>query len=238
MTNDSLGDRMKGYECAFRHVLPMRMPVIIRVDGKSFHRWTKGMEKPFDEKLTDAMDLVAKALCEQIQGAQMAYLQSDEISVLVVHYQRLNSDAWFDNQIQKIASVSAGIASSVMTQAIKPAVFDARAFVLPEAEVTNYFLWRQQDATRNSVQMLARSLASHSECNGLNCSQLQELCFQRGKNWNDVATRYKRGRCVVRVPDGILPGRTHWAVDNEIPIWKHEGREYVEQRLRVADAEE
>src|SRR3954468_24438904 len=110
MLKDSLGDRMKIFENAFRHSLPIRMPVIIRVDGCHFHTYTKDCIKPFDDKLIHAMNAVAKYLCENIQGTQLAYVQSDEISLLVHNYKCINTSAWFDNNIQKMVSVSAGMA--------------------------------------------------------------------------------------------------------------------------------
>jgi tRNA(His) 5'-end guanylyltransferase len=127
----------------------------------------------------------------------LAYVQSDEISLLITNYQTLDTQSWFDNNLQKMISVAAGVASSTFTteswriwmdedtpslKKIVPAIFDARAFVLPKEDVVNYFLWRQQDATRNSVQMLARSLYSHKECTNKNNSELQELIFQKGIN--------------------------------------------------------
>ncbi len=272
-TKDSLGDRMKVYENAFRHSLPLRMPLIIRVDGKAFHSYTKGCEKPFDNKLLSAMNEVAIYLCSSIQGAQMAYVQSDEISILVHNYKKLTSSSWFDNNIQKIVSVSAGMASGVMTNisstifgTSKLATFDSRAFVLPEREVCNYFIWRQQDATRNSIQMVARSLYSHKACNNMNCDNLQEMIFQKGINWNDLPTQQKRGRCIVKKISkvacrcldlgygagfdaaGRCPGcwdskelgysmRSKWATDNEIPIFNQD-RSYIEDLLKVEKEDE
>lgn len=227
---DSLGDRMKGYERAARSVLPQRMPVIIRVDGKAFHTWTRKLQRPFDTGFMVDMDTVAVRLCEDIQGARLAYIQSDEISLLLHNYTRLETQPWFENGTQKMVSVAASIAAATMTYIAKrPAHFDARTFVLPEAEVTNYFLWRQNDATRNSIQMLARSLYSHRECHKKNQAELQEMCFQKGQNWNDLATWLRRGRCVIRDP---IEG---WVRDLEIPIWKGPGREYIERLLSTED---
>lgn len=223
---DSLGDRIKlKYEHAYRHYLPGRMPVIIRVDGKAFHTLTRGMEKPFDPRFTDMMNKTAQALMENIQGAELAYVQSDEISVLVHNYKRFTSSAWFDNNIQKMVSVAAAIATATFTLEYgKPAMFDARAFVLPEAEVNNYFLWRQQDATRNSINAVAQSLYSHKELMGKNLKETQELIFQRGQNWNDYPTGLKRGRCVV------IGG----ALDEQIPIFS-EDPDYVNRHLEVLE---
>jgi len=209
------------------------MPLIVRVDGRAFHTWTRGFERPFDERIIDWMNGVATYLCHEIAGAQFAYVQSDEVSVLVHNYKRHETQPWVNNRIQKIVSLSASVAASTMTiLSEKTAEFDARAFVLPESEVANYFLWRQQDATRNSIQMLARSLYSHKECDRKNTSQLQEMCFQKGKNWNDLPTSLKRGRCAVRY-DVVPECSIGFTIDNEIPIWKGEGRSYVERYLAI-----
>lgn len=242
MKSDSLGDRMKSYEVACRSELTKRLPIILRVDGRAFHTYTRGCQKPFDDRLMTAMNKAATSLCESIQGAQIAYVQSDEISILVHNYKRLTSGSWFDNEIQKMVSVSAGIASSVMTQEsptifgkMKPAVFDARVFVLPEADVCNYFLWRQQDATRNSIQMIARSLYSDKECFKKNGSELQEMIFLRGQNWNDVPTALKRGRAVVKqVYDHNGQQRTRWAIDAEIPVFSQD-RDYINKFLAIEE---
>lgn len=240
----TLGDRIKTYEGAFKHTLPIRMPVILRIDGKAFHTYTAKCVKPFDETLINAMDTVAIALCERIQGAQIAYVQSDEISVLIHGYKKHNSSPWFDNEIQKMVSVSAAIAAGHMTAISHTitgnpgiAAFDSRAFVLPESEVCNYFLWRQQDATRNSIQMLARSLYSHKELDSKNSSELQELCHAKGKNWNDEPTYHKRGRCIVKehyqdAASGTI--RSKWAVDDEIPIFSQD-RDYINKFLATEE---
>lgn len=239
---DQLGDRMKGYEHAARVYLPRRMPVILRVDGKAFHTYTRGCKKPFDDHLMGMMDETAMALCEEIQGAQLAYVQSDEISILAHNYKRLNTSAWFDNAIQKMCSVAAGVASATFTHLAAcptsaPAVFDARAFVLPEAEVCNYFVWRQQDARRNAVQMVARSMFSHRECNLRTCNDLRAMIATQGPEFETLAARYRLGRCVTRQTfeiegDGGPCIRSRWVVDNEIPVFES-ARDYIDRHLAV-----
>ena len=247
MSKDNLGDRMKSfYENAYRINLPQRMPIIIRLDGCHFHSYTAKCKKPVDYGLVECMNDAAIELCKTLQGCQLAYVQSDEISLLITNYQDINTQALFNNNLQKMVSVSASIASVTFTNnsykiwgsigvrepipTIKPAYFDSRAFILPKEEVTNYFIFRQQDATRNSVQMLARSLYSHKQLENKNNSQLQELCFQKGVNWNDCPTFQKRGRCVVKsktMKEGVNPKtgevfqaeRSEWVIDNEIPIF-------------------
>ena len=111
MINDSLGDRMKKYEAVSKTTLVSRMPVIIRLDGCHFHTFTRGFKKPFDKVLIKTMQDTMKYLCENIQGCVLGYTQSDEITLVLIDYKKLNSSAWFDNEVQKMASVSAAMAT-------------------------------------------------------------------------------------------------------------------------------
>ena len=216
---DELGKRMKAqYEDRTRYFLPRRTYTIIRLDGKAFHTFTRSMKKPYDESLMEVMDETAKFLCENIQGCQMAYIQSDVISLLLTDFEKITTDAWFDGNIQKITSVSASIATAkfnnlflnkrmnvVNDEGLKRlcieaplAFFDARVFTIPDPiEVENYFVWRQKDAVRNSIAMTAQSLYSHKELNKKSQADLQEMIFQRGQNWNDMPEGFKRGRIVL-----------------------------------------
>ena len=114
----TLGERMKEYEMQSRTRLLRRVPVIIRLDGKAFHTWTKGLDRPFDRNLMHIMQKTMLALCEQIQGCVLGYTQSDEITLVLVDYQRTESMAWFDNQVQKMCSVAASIATSAFEKAL------------------------------------------------------------------------------------------------------------------------
>jgi len=177
---------MKQYEHVTRTSLTRRMPAIIRVDGKSFHTLTASMARPFDVDFTACMWAAAVRLCEEIQGAQIAFTQSDEINVLLVDYQTLDTQAWFDAGIQKMCSVSASIATQAFGEWFhkrfpehrgRP-LFDSRVFNLPREEVVNYFVWRQQDATRNSIQMVGQANFSQKQLHGLSCDLIQEKLFQ------------------------------------------------------------
>ncbi|QDP42940.1 tRNA-His guanylyltransferase [Bacillus phage vB_BmeM-Goe8] len=234
---DSFGDRMKGYENSYRTKLPKRMPVIIRIDGKAFSSYTKGMVKPFDEDLTAVMWETCIYLLQNIAGAKLAYTQSDEISILVTNYDKLTTESWFDNNLQKIVSVSASMATAKFNEAIKQyypekglALFDSRAYVLPRDEVNNYFLWRQQDATKNSVSMVAQANFSHQSLQGLNGSKMQDkLMLEKGINWNDLPTWQKRGACVIK--ECYYKGealRTRWVPDMETPIFSKD-RDYIDE---------
>lgn len=211
MSKDSLGDRMKGYyESRSQLFLPRRTFTMIRLDGKAFHTYTKGFKRPYDTALMRVMDQTAIALCERIQGAKMAFVQSDEISIVLTDFDSEQTDAWFDGNVQKMTSISAAIATAhfnngmyldeeILANMDKIAYFDSRAFTLPSAmEVQNCFVWRQQDATRNSIQMGAQTLYSQKELNKKNTSELQELMWQKGVNWNDYPAGFKRGRAIVK----------------------------------------
>lgn len=230
---DALGARMKGYEHAFRSTLPQRMPVMLRVDGKAFHTATRGCKQPFDGGLAEAMNETACMLCEGIQGAVFGYVQSDEISVLVHNYRTLNTEAWFANGVQKMVSVAASIATAafnVMRPEPMPIChFDARAFVLPEAEVANYFIWRQQDAIRNATQMIARSRFSQRELHGKLCAVLEQMIADKGSPIGSYDFSFRRGRSVYRLGGD-------WFVDRAMPVIT-EDRAHVERWLRTDEDE-
>lgn len=244
----SLGDRMKLYEAAARPVLSPRTPVILRVDGKAFHTFTRKAKKPFDDTLIDLMNNTAIELCKNIQGAQMAYVQSDEISVLIHGYKKFNSSPWFDNTIQKMTSVGASVATAALNCQLfdqggekflefkPPVYFDGRVFTVPEADVCNYFLWRQQDCMRNSVQMVARSIFSHKDCNNKNGTELAAMCKEFGVDYETISVHYRRGRCISKEmfqnTDGTT--RSRWSVDNSIPVFS-EDREYVNKFLAAEE---
>lgn len=204
---DDLGNRMKGqYENRTRYSLPRRTYTIIRLDGKAFHTFTQEMKKPFDEDFAVVMDRTAQFLCEEIQGAKMAYVQSDEISILLTDFDKITTDAWFDANIQKMVSVAASLATAKFNvvfnydkdpSQMKMAFFDARVFTIPDrVEVENYFIWREKDATRNSISMTAQSLYSHKELEGKSSSDQQEMIHLKGQNWNDMPDGFKRGRII------------------------------------------
>jgi tRNA(His) 5'-end guanylyltransferase len=213
------------------------------------------------------MQETMKYLCENVQGCVLGYTQSDEISLLLIDYKTLNSQAFFDYEVQKICSITASMATMIfnkvflkngeewffdyMTRPIsgedilikeayskatmKGAMFDSRCFNIPESEVTNYFYWREQDASRNSVQMLGRAHFSHKELQNKSCSDIQEMLYDKYNiNWNDLPTYQKRGSCCIKESytvndDEVL--RSHWVIDNDIPMFINEGRDYIEKLI-------
>ena len=255
MVAEKLGDRMKDfYENRSKTYLIRRTPVIIRIDGCHFHTFTKDLKKPYDDIFIKVMQLTCKDLCEHIQGCKIGYVESDEISLLITDYDTLQTDCWFSYSVQKICSVSASMAAlyfnknwtkmcneyQFKSEADKDyyqkirrkeelgGYFDARAFNLPESEVVNYFIWRQNDATRNSIQGLAQAHFSQKQLQNLNNSQLQDkLMLEKGINWNDCKTVEKRGTCVKKNAGG-------WYIDNEIPIFTQD-RNYIEEVLPKAE---
>lgn len=236
MKTEKFGDRMKGYENTFRHSLPRRLPVLIRIDGKAFHTYTKGCQKPFDFDLNNAMWETAKYLCENIMGCKVAYHQSDEISLLLTNDDKLTTEAWFDNNLQKIVSIASSLATAKFNEIMRSkylekqlALFDARAWVLPKDEVNNYFLWRQQDATKNSISMVAQHYFSPKQLHKKNGSMKQDMLMEIGVNWNDLPTWQKRGACIIK--EKYQKGeaiRTRWIADENIPIFSQD-KNYIER---------
>lgn len=198
----ALGDRMKAYEAAHRAVLPRRTYTLLRLDGRSFHSYLRGCERPFDEAFMADMDAVAEALCAEVSGAAFAYTQSDEISILITDFAAIGTQPWFGGVVAKVLSVSASLATAVLNERRpgKRALFDARAFTIADpVEVANYFLWRQRDAVRNSISMAAQARFSHRRLHGVSSAGMQELLFtEAGINWNDYPAGCKRGRVAVR----------------------------------------
>lgn len=288
--HDDLGKRMKEfYEQVPKTRLVRRMPVAIRIDGKAFHTFTRGFNKPFDNVLIKSMQETTKYLCENIQGCVFGYTQSDEITLILVDYKNLNSSAWFDYEVQKMCSISASMATMAFNKFFKQsmtewwnaavdtlditsprddsafkeadkllttyanavnrgAMFDARCFNIPKEEVANLIYWRQLDATRNSIQMVGQANFSHKELHGKSCNEIQDMLMtQKGINWNDFPTYQKRGSCCVKSTttvtyatqdeDGnVVTGaaeRPRWYIDKNIPIFKTDGREYIDKLVQL-----
>jgi len=259
--------RMKDfYEDRTRIKLTRRTNTILRVDGKAFHTYTKGLARPFDSGLIGDMDKTAEYLCQNIQGAKFAYVQSDEISILITDYDDLTTDAWFDNNLQKMSSIAASLATAkfnelrnlrrlkniaTVDESMRPsfnwtelenpklAMFDARVFqITHQEEVVNYFIARQQDATRNSISSVAQAYFSSKELHGKKTNQMQDmLMLEKGINWNDFTPREKRGSLIRKVevlmrrpansydantsyiPTSMTFTRSKWEADPETPIF-------------------
>lgn len=284
--HDDLGVRMKTfYEQIPKTKLMRRCPVAVRIDGKAFHTFTRGFQKPFDEVLIKSMQETMKYLCENIQGCVLGYTQSDEITLILVDYKKLTSSAWFDYEVQKICSIAASMATmafnnifskyisgfdlalayndngidteknrklwEIYNKAVnKGAMFDARCFNIPKEEVTNLVYWRQLDASNNSIQMVGQANFSHKELQNKSCNDIQDMLMtQKGINWNDLPTYQKRGSCCVRnkiviESDGVMAtaqlrdtskSENEWIIDIDIPIFKSEGREYIDRLVFVGE---
>lgn len=213
MDKTSLGDRMKQYEGSSRFYFPWRMPLIIRVDGRAFHTLTRGLEKPWDGDFVSRMYEAAEELFK-IAGCRFAYVQSDEISLVLTDYDRLETQPWFGKNLQKVVSISASIATRAFNKGRNERLgeFDSRAFVLPREEVVNYFVWRQQDCVRNSISGLAQSHFSARQLHGKSQSAMLSMLLECGIDWNEVKTRYRHGVGVYK-----KDGMTH--VDYELPLF-------------------
>lgn len=238
---DALGDRMKDYEVRSKTYLPRRTYTLIRIDGKAFHTFTKGFKRPYDMDLINAMDYTTKMLCSEIQGCKLGYTQSDEISLLLTDFDKIGTDAYFDGSVQKITSITASMATAFFNDYMrengitdKLAFFDSRVYIITEGvEVENYFIWRQQDCVRNSISMTAQSLYSHNELNGVNTTKMQDLCIEKGVNWNDLPAGFKRGRMIwkenyeTEINNEKFSGsvtRSRWAINPAIWITKERAK--------------
>lgn len=205
--SDELGDRMKLYEGieAGRRLMPL-LPILARIDGRAFHAFTRGMKRPFDPLFVECMEATTLYLVRET-NACMGYTQSDEIT-LAWHSTNIKSQVWFDGRIHKMVSQLAAHATlafydhveGVMPDyALRRPTFDARVWNVPNRpEGANAFLWREWDATKNSITMAASALYSHAELHGKNGGDKLDMMLAAGINWNDYMPRFKRGIFVQR----------------------------------------
>lgn len=268
MIKDDLGSRMKEfYENIPKTKLMRRTPVAIRIDGKAFHTFTRGFKKPFDDILIQAMTDTTEYLCKNIQGCVFGYTQSDEITLILIDYQTLNTSAWFDYEVQKICSIAASMATLKFNMAFKEAIlneewewknsltpqsveiqeahsnyiatlkkaaqkgamFDARCFNIPKEEVANLIYWRQLDAMRNSIQMVAQANFPHKELQGLNQEALKEkLHLEKNIIWDNYPIYKQRGTAVYKSASG------DWIIDKGMPILKYNWH-YIQDLINVGE---
>ena len=311
MDNSDIATRMKTYEQVSKQKLTSRMPLIIRIDGKAFHTVTRYLARP-DLFLNVSMWATAARLCREIQGCKLAYVQSDEVSLLLTDYDTLQTQAWFEKDLIKIVSVSASIATLAFNASLNhiaqnywdyikgtcgvndilpfefgedktlseylevalfdkaeracfdpstgrhihyvdqvpfsitdwghydnvcnSALFDSRAFVVPKEDVCNYFIWRQQDATRNAIQMQGQKYFSSKQLHKRTCKDIQEMLFQEKQiNFDEFDVFIKRGVCLVKqnYDSEKNSQRSKWCVDFDIPIFT-QNRKYIEKFVYIA----
>lgn len=289
--NDELGRRMKKYyEEIPKTKLMRRCPVVLRIDGKAHHTFCRSFDRPFDEIYIKTMQDTAKYLCENLQGAALSYQQSDEISILLIDYQKLDTAAWFDYEVQKLCSVSASMSTLAFNKffidntdiaftheceelnnklvlkelteqefdeaydkleekydkyysKFNKAMFDSRCFNIPKEEVTNYFYWRQLDATRNSIQMVGQANFSQKELQNKSCNDIQNMLLtEKDINWHRLEIYKKRGSCCIKEGQEVFNTKTEkeftrsvWKIDKEIPIFRAEEREYIDKLVFVGE---
>lgn len=281
--NLELGNRMKNYyEQVSKTKLMRKCSVAIRIDGCHFRTFTKNLNKPFDDIVIKTMQSTMKYLCANIQGCILGYTQSDEITLILTDYKNIDSDAWFDYEVEKLCSVSASMATLAFNQFFKEnvtlyklkvslykfkaydgiskykdditekyiknldkaiengAIFDARCFNVPKEEVTNLLYWRQKDAIRNSIQMVGQANFSQEELNHKSLEDIKHMLCDKNIVW-DVFPKAKRfGSCCIKKETVIennnpnehdIYKRNKWVIDDDIPLFKDENRNYIEKLL-------
>lgn len=243
MEHSDLGKRMKAYESVSRNFLMKRTPVILRLDGKAFHTLTKGFDKPFDEVLMKAMTQTMFYLAQEVQGCVFAYTQSDEITLVLTDYKTLETNAYFDYNVQKLTSVCASIATREFIiaianlclddkdkadkyfKAVAKVAFDCRAFNIPVSDVCNNLIWRQLDCIRNSKQMVAQANFSQKQLHKKSCRELVEMLKEKGIEWDSFMSSCKYGTTAYK-ENGT------WKVDVDTPVFT-ENRDFIEKHLDI-----
>ena len=247
-----IGDRMKGYEKVWDQKLPRRVPVLARIDGVSFSKLTERykFKKPYDQDFIKAMYCAMRNVVTNVSGVVLAYHQSDEITVLLKNNQTFETEPYAANRIQKLTSHLAALATCGFNKELggggdKPAFFDCRVWTVPEAEINNSFLWRQQDAFRNCVQAVAhyglkeklnlKGRAVQKLMANKSTNELQELIFKElWINIDTYPTHLKRGTCMVK--KSYLEDRAHWVIDENIPIFSKDPG-YIEDQYFSTEEE-
>lgn len=285
---DSLGDRQKQYEISSETQLVPKMPIIIRIDGKAFHTYTRGMVKPFDTLLGTSMKRTMQALCKDIHTCVFGYTQSDEITLILRLPDRIKSQSYLNRRVQKITSLTASKATKYFnkffieevnklienekaksaeviktvakygdespqgrtalqtefvdekliktyTRKMGDAEFDARAFNVPEWDCINNIIWRQQDAMRNSVEMVGHCHFSTNQLHKVNVVGIREMLLnQKNISWEYNFTPYQKwGACCYRVAkEKIIKDKTvvrhNWKIDEAMPIIQDNRKRFSE----------
>ena len=230
MDTDALGDRMKGYEMAEAGRMCMPgLPIMLRLDGKAFHTFTKGLKRPYDERLTNLMIDTTKYLVEKT-NAVVGYTQSDEIS-LCLYTADPNTELFYNGRTQKLCSVVTSMATRYFNKNLPKALpekvdadadFDCRVWNVPTLmEAANVFVWRELDATKNAISMAAQHYFSHKELQNKHGGEMQEMLFSvHGINFDTYPSFFKRGSYIRRVKK-----MTKFSVEeiNDLPA-KHAAR--------------
>lgn len=205
---DDLGDRMKNYE-AFEtgRRLQKNNPIYIRIDGRAFSKFTRGMERPYDMRMSDAMIRTTEYLVDKTD-ALIGYVQSDEIS-LVLDAVGPDGEHMFGGKAHKLTSVLASMAAAKFAQSIRgwepyqdrlPA-FDARVLNVPSSiEAVNMLRWRYLDATRNAIQMVAQANFSHRELQGVSTNDVVKMLSGIGVEMSDFPMRFRYGAFIRKEP--------------------------------------
>lgn len=232
LMHDNLGQRIKSsYEDRTRFMLPRRTYAILRLDGKAFHSFKGHFKAPYDQDLRKAMCVATNILLYNMQGAAFAYVQSDEISVLLTDFATTKTEAWFDGNIQKIVSIAASILSvnfnyildndplspSGLAEIAGKAYFDARVFTIPDrVEVENYFIWRQKDCERNAINGVGQHLFSTKELHGKSVKEVREMIANKGTPITFYPPDFQYGTIVLREQghNYCLPA-PHWTLNRD-----------------------
>lgn len=208
---DLLGDRIKRYEGVSNFKLLPKSPLFIRIDGRAFHTFTRGLNKPFSQILIKCMVHAAQNTAKEMAGFKLAYVQSDEATFMITDTDTFETQGWFDYELSKVVSISASAFTAyfnrywaeqmtfrdVHEHKPKLAMFDSRAFTVPVEDAPNVFVWRQRDWERNSVQMLARSYFSHKECEGKKIPDLHKMLYNKGISWDNLMPELKHGTFIM-----------------------------------------
>lgn len=193
-------------------MLPQKSYHVIRVDGNNFRSYTKGLIAPYDEAFAEDMNAVTRELCKEVTGAIAAYTQSDEISIIFSDLQKENSQAYLGGKVNKIVSLTAALTTAAFNERRpgKRALFDSRVFSFESVEeVSDYLLWRQNDAKRNSVSMAGHHVFGHSLMTNKKVPEVKEMLNEKNISWDDYPDGFRLGRLSLKASEPDSKTFTH-----------------------------
>ena len=228
MDKSKLAAKSKHYQSVTDIKLPRDGYNILQLDGNAFHSFTRGFERPFDDRFIEAMNQTALAIVETTPTAKFAYVQSDEINILLKTVD--DEEPYFSNRVEKVISLSAAKASVTMSRLYPektPALFDARFFNVPDSQTAaEHFIWRQRDCTKNSIMSVGLSVFSHKQLHNKNTLDIREMLTEKGTPWESFSTAQKHGRIIRRMPYNREVTFTHKRTKETKTIWA-EGTQWV-----------
>lgn len=230
--------------------LQKSVPVFIRVKFRAFETFNKRLLKPFDPLVEYAMEKTMIKLCQEIQGSIFGFVARDEITVVVVDYNKATSTAWLDYDIESVSSAAASIAAVAFTKYMEEHVnmvkdkgvdiskyqsclqqyvsFTTKCFNVPDDRICDMLLLKQLLNRRNSIQIFGHQYLSRNRQLGM-CNEdiIDTVNEEFGEDWNMLSNTYKLGCGCTKGPNPFTT-RRKWRIVKDLPLLRDENKWHIE----------